>query len=218
MQLVRDHLRRSKSIRDSLQLLTFNSIIEATHLGSRANSILALARHIEAISSEWRQISDEAAAAMSELMKLVDSDNTNTVGSDEDISRHLIEAQAQSRTSLENLRKTAQFAATQAQHMHRATEQMRTQIDEVGAAATGSTAASAALKEWRAKQNTRDRNWRVVTASGSKNSTPRKWRGNFPSSTPPRWSAMSCTRPLAERLYQSRNTHFPAIGWSCSRT
>ena len=34
MQLVNEHLGKSKAVRDCLQLLTFNSIIEATHVGA----------------------------------------------------------------------------------------------------------------------------------------------------------------------------------------
>jgi hypothetical protein len=127
MTLVRDHLRKSKSARDCLQLLTFNSIIEATHLGSQANSILALARHIETISAEWRQITDQAALAMKELMKVAEPTNQWIKDFSEDGSRSLHEAQAQTRVSLENLRSTANFAATQAQHMRTASEQMRLQ-------------------------------------------------------------------------------------------
>ena len=60
MQLVREHLQRSKSIRDRLQLLTFNSIIEASRLGTQAAAILAIAQYIKGVSAEWGEITDRS--------------------------------------------------------------------------------------------------------------------------------------------------------------
>ena len=68
MQLVSEHLQRSKSVRDHLQLLTFNSIIEASRLGTQAAAILAIANCIKGISAEWGQITDQSGHAMQEVL------------------------------------------------------------------------------------------------------------------------------------------------------
>jgi hypothetical protein len=131
MKLMRGHLRKSKSIRDSLQLLTFNSIIEATHLGSQANAILAIARHVEAISAEWRNITDQAGLAMAELLKLVEPAQQFMRAFSEESAGGLAEAQLQTRSSLESLRGTATFAAAQAGQMREATDEMHKEIAAV---------------------------------------------------------------------------------------
>jgi hypothetical protein len=131
MKLMRGHLRKSKSIRDSLQLLTFNSIIEATHLGSQANAILAIARHVEAISAEWRNITDQAGLAMADLLKLVEPAQQFMRAFSEESTGGLAEAQLQTRSSLESLRGTATFAAAQARQMREATDEMHKEIAAV---------------------------------------------------------------------------------------
>jgi hypothetical protein len=140
MELVRAHLRKSKSIRDCLQLLTFNSIIEATHLGSQASAILAIARHIESISGEWRQITDQAEILMLELVKLVEPARQFMHVFSEESGREVAQAGLQTRASLESLRSTANFAAGQARRMREATEQMHREI--VAVRASGEVLAS----------------------------------------------------------------------------
>src|ERR1019366_6314342 len=66
MQLVSEHLQRSKSIGDRVRLLAFNSIIEASHLGTQANAILAISKSIKEASAEWNQITDQSGQAMQE--------------------------------------------------------------------------------------------------------------------------------------------------------
>lgn len=75
-QLARiERLERSKSIRDSLRLLTFNSIIEACRLGTQADAILAIAKWIKEVSAEWNQITDQSGYAMEEMMNKVKHTN-----------------------------------------------------------------------------------------------------------------------------------------------
>jgi len=75
MQLVTEHLQRSKSIHNHLRLLTFNSIIEATRLGTQAAAILAIANCIKGISVEWGKITDQSGQAMQEVLNLVKQTN-----------------------------------------------------------------------------------------------------------------------------------------------
>jgi hypothetical protein len=132
MQLVTEHVRRSKSVRQRLQLLTFNSIIEASHLGTQADVILTIARSIKAVSGEWSQITEQSGNAMQGILDLVKHTNELMEAFSEASNQRLREAQTQTRGSLDNLRNAATFAAGQAQEMKVATEKMQEKIANVG--------------------------------------------------------------------------------------
>jgi hypothetical protein len=132
MQLVREHLRRSKSVRSHLQLLTFNSIIEASHLGTQAAAILAIANCIKGISAEWGQITDQTGQAMQEVLNLEKQTNEAMGAFSEASNERLREAQVQTAAGLGNLRTAAAFAAGQAREMVTATEKMQAKTAEVG--------------------------------------------------------------------------------------
>ncbi len=132
MQLVSEHLQRSKSVRGHLQLLTFNSIIEASHLGTQAAAILAIANCIKGISAEWGQITDQTGQAMQEVLDLVKQTNEAMGAFSEASNERLREAQVQTKAGLDNLRTAAAFAASQAQEMEVATEKMQAKTTEVG--------------------------------------------------------------------------------------
>jgi hypothetical protein len=67
-RLVEEYLGRSRSVRDRMQLLNFNSMIEARNLGSRAAAVLEIARNISRISSAWGALTDRSGKAMAELL------------------------------------------------------------------------------------------------------------------------------------------------------
>jgi hypothetical protein len=73
MQLVNEHLERSKVVRDRLQLLMFNSIVEASHLGSQADGILEISTTIKRISATWGEITTGSEAATEEIRTLVEA-------------------------------------------------------------------------------------------------------------------------------------------------
>jgi hypothetical protein len=60
MQLVGEHLARSTEVRDRLRLITFNSIIEASHLGSEADAILEISQSIKRLAGVWSEITDRS--------------------------------------------------------------------------------------------------------------------------------------------------------------
>jgi hypothetical protein len=132
LQLVKEHQQRSNSVRDSLQLLTFNSIIEAGHIGTRANAILAIAKNIENVSTEWNEITAQSGLALQEILQLVERTNQLMEAFSEASSQALRDAQLHTRSSLENLRVTAVFAASQAQKMKVTTQDMQAHIGKVG--------------------------------------------------------------------------------------
>ena len=132
MQFVSEHVRRSKSVRDRLRLLSFNSIIEASHLGTKADAVLAIAKTIKEISAEWNQITDRSGRAMEEMQALMNQTNTMMEAFSESSNEKLREAQFQTRAGLENLRAAAAFAAKQSQEMEMITGKMRAKGAEVG--------------------------------------------------------------------------------------
>ena len=117
MQFVSEHVQRSKSVRERLRLLSFNSIIEASHLGAKADAVLAIAKTIQEISAEWSQVTDRSGHAMKEMQTLVDQTKTMMEAFSEASNERLREAQAQTRIGLENLRAAAAFAAEQSRKM-----------------------------------------------------------------------------------------------------
>lgn len=132
MQLASEHLQRSRAVRGHLQLLTFNSIIEASRLGTQAAAILAIAGSIKEISAEWGRITDRSGSTMDEVQTLVRQTNSmmETLAK---VSGHgLSEAQLQSRAGLDNLRHAAVLAARQAQAMNALTEKMQANSTDVG--------------------------------------------------------------------------------------
>ncbi len=135
MQLVREHVQRQQSVRDRLRLLAFNSIIEANHLGTKADAILAISKSIKGISATWSEITDQSAQALQEILALVEQSKGVTEAFSERSAETLQEAQLQTRTGLGELREASNFTAIRAREMTLATEQMQATIKRVAASA-----------------------------------------------------------------------------------
>jgi hypothetical protein len=131
-QLVGEHLQRSKSIRDRLRMLAFNSIIEASHLGIKADVILAISKSIKEVSASWSQVTDHSEQAMKEILILVKQTNHVMEAFSPAGNEKLREAQAQTRSGLDNLRNAAEFAGLQAHEMEAATAKMQARIAGIG--------------------------------------------------------------------------------------
>ncbi|MGA7558902.1 MAG: hypothetical protein WBW01_04440 [Terriglobales bacterium] len=132
MQLVSEHLQRSKSVRDRLQMLTLNSIVEASRLGARAATISAIAACIKDVSAQWNQITEQSGQAMQGILNLVKQTNEVMKAFSESSNQTLSAAQVQTRGCLDDLRAAASSAAGQAQGMKEVTEKMQAKIAEVG--------------------------------------------------------------------------------------
>jgi ElaB/YqjD/DUF883 family membrane-anchored ribosome-binding protein len=132
MQLVSEHLQRSKSIRDRLRLLAFNSIIEASHLGTQADAILAISKSIKEISASWSQITVHSEQVMQEILKLVEQTNQVMEAFSPASNERLREAQSQTASGLENLRSAAECTDQLAHKMKAAMEKMQAKISEIG--------------------------------------------------------------------------------------
>jgi hypothetical protein len=135
MQLIGEHREKSKAVRHRLRLLSFNSIIEASRLGAQAGAILAIARSIKEISAAWSGIADQSGDAMQQIQNLANQTDEVMEAFSEAGAETLRGAQAQTVTSLGNLRNAAAFAARQGQEMKAATEKMQSKsadLSEIG--------------------------------------------------------------------------------------
>lgn len=132
MQLVTEHVQRAESVRDRLRLLAFNSIVEASHLGTKADAILAISKSIKEVSTEWSEITDQSQRALQEILQLVKHTNQMMEAFSEASNQRLHEAQTQTGESLGNLRNAASFTASQANEMKIANQKMQAKITEIG--------------------------------------------------------------------------------------
>jgi hypothetical protein len=127
MQLVTEHLRRSQAVRSHLQLLTFNSIIEAGRLGEQAVVILAIAESIKGMSADWGSITRQTGQATKQITSLVGQTNEvmKTFAAARD--KRLNDAQAETLTGLGHLRDAVAVADRHAREMMLATGKMQTE-------------------------------------------------------------------------------------------
>jgi hypothetical protein len=132
MHLVSEHLDRSKSVKDRLQLLTFNSIIEASHLGTQADAILAISQSIKQISTAWSGITEQSGQAMGKILGLVERTNQVMQAFSEAGNQGLRAAQAQTRAGLISLRNEVAGAAQQAEQMKAATQNLQAMLAKAG--------------------------------------------------------------------------------------
>ena len=134
MQLVEEHLEQSRIVRDSLQLLTFNSIIEANRLGSKADTILEISQSIKRVSAEWSHITNRSAEAKMAILKLVEQaeDGMKMLTFEGDSRLH--EAQNEARIRLEELRAAVVCGGEKIAAVEAATVKLRTKIAAVSEA------------------------------------------------------------------------------------
>lgn len=136
VELVNVHLQRSQTIRARLQILMFNSLIEAQRLGGRGAVVSAIARLIKEVLGEWIAIGDQSRLALSEILGLVERTTALMEVFSEASSQKLREGQAQTRTALDSVRSAAAFVAKEATRMQSITENMHANLADVAATGT----------------------------------------------------------------------------------
>jgi hypothetical protein len=97
-------------VRDRLQLLMFNSIVEASHLGSQADGILEISTTIKRISATWGEITTGSEAATEEIRTLVEQSRTTLEAFSEASKEGLRAARSETMGSLGILREAAKCA------------------------------------------------------------------------------------------------------------
>jgi hypothetical protein len=133
--LVTLHLKRSQMIRARLQILMYNSLIEAQRLGGRGAVVAAIARLIKEVSEEWNAIGNQSQVALDEILGLVQRTTALMEVFSEASCQKLREDQSQTRVALDSVRSTAALLAGEAAQMQTITENMHTKL--AGVAATG---------------------------------------------------------------------------------
>jgi hypothetical protein len=128
MQLVSEHEAQSKNLRDQLQLLSFNSIIEARRLGSKASAILEISQSIKDISIAWSAITERSVATKEEILALVEQSQAGMSFFSDDSNDALRDAHTETSAGLERLRVSAAFADQQSLAIDAAIEQLKNRI------------------------------------------------------------------------------------------
>ncbi len=136
VDLVNVHLKRSQMVRDRLQILMFNSLIEAQRLGGRGAAVSAIAGLIEEKSEAWIVIGNQSQLALSEILGLVERTTALMKVFSEASCQKLREEQAQTRAALDSVRSTAAFVANEATQMQTITENMHANLADVAATGT----------------------------------------------------------------------------------
>jgi hypothetical protein len=133
MQLVSEHLARSKSVRDRLQLLMFNSIVEASHLGTQADGIMEISTSIKRISAVWAQITAKSEGATQEIGTLVEHSRSTLDSFSGGGYAGLREARSGTEEGLEILREAAHCADLRGREIEAAVKGLQARIVEIGA-------------------------------------------------------------------------------------
>lgn len=133
MHLVSEHLEESKLIRDRLQLLTFNSMVEANHLGARANTILEISHSVKRISIAWSEITNQSAQVKEEILGLVEQSKSGMEVFSGASGEALKAAQAETVAGLAKLRAAAESVAGQAEEIEASIATLQERIAAAGA-------------------------------------------------------------------------------------
>ena len=128
VELVNVHLKRSQAIRDRLQILMFNSLIEAQRLGGCGAVVSAIAGLIKEVSEEWNAIAQRSRLALNEILGLVERTNMLMEAFSEASSQQLRENQTQTNSTLHAVRDAAAFVAAEAGQMQSIAETMQTNL------------------------------------------------------------------------------------------
>ncbi|MGA7155362.1 MAG: hypothetical protein WBY53_00865 [Acidobacteriaceae bacterium] len=114
-ELVREELKSSESARSRLRMLTFNSVIEASSLGARADTICVIADGISEVSTEWSRIAQQSGDALQQILVLAEtaSAGMKTFSASGDARFSLTREAATN--ALAQLRAIASFAAVESE-------------------------------------------------------------------------------------------------------
>ncbi len=134
MQLVSEHLERSKTVRDRLQLLMFNSIIEASHLGTQADGILEISTTIKRISAAWGEITAKSEAVTGRIGTLVENSHATLESFSASSYAGLREKRAETRAGLDVLRQAAECAEVRGAAVENAVRGLQARITAISAA------------------------------------------------------------------------------------
>jgi flagellin-specific chaperone FliS len=135
MGLLGEHLKQSTVARDQLRLITFNAIIEASHLESDVDAILEISQSIKRLAEIWSELTERSRQAMGEILRLVETVQSGLRHFSEEGSKELRAAQAETRSGLERLRHGADEARSDAQEIESVAGSLQGRMVAIGATA-----------------------------------------------------------------------------------
>jgi hypothetical protein len=112
----------------------FNSIVEASHLGSQADGILEISTTIKRISATWGEITTGSESATEEIRTLVEQSRTTLEAFSEASKEGLRAARSETMGSLGILREAAKCADQRGREIQAATLGLQAKIAEIGSA------------------------------------------------------------------------------------
>jgi hypothetical protein len=130
--LVSEHQGRSQNVRHRLQLLRFNSLIKAYHMGRQGVVVSSIANLINEVSAEWNGITEKSGAALAEILSLVKTADEAMGVFSEASNRKLQENRSQTKSILDNVRGAAESVAEEASRMQVVTESMQSDLARFG--------------------------------------------------------------------------------------
>jgi hypothetical protein len=113
-RLIDDQVKNAAVTRQTLHLLSLNTIVEADRLGARANAILEIGSGISDLSLEWSRIADQSGQALQETSELVERIDVLMATFSETEGQQLHHARMHARAALQRLHAASEFAARQA--------------------------------------------------------------------------------------------------------
>ena len=134
MELVGKHQERSRLVRERLRVLSFNSIIEANHLGAWADAILEISRSIKRISIEWSEMTTQTESVIREVLRLASLAQEVAGSLSPESSAELKGAQTATKAGLDDLHAVAMSVGEGTGHIEEAVARMQSGIFATGAA------------------------------------------------------------------------------------
>lgn len=131
LALVNEHLTRAQEIRERLQLLMFNSLIEANRLKERGVVVASIANLIKVVSVEWDLVTDTSRSALTEMTALLEKTKEEMVVFSESTAEMLRDGQAKTRATLDDVRRAAVMVSKETEQMESVTGQMQISISEI---------------------------------------------------------------------------------------
>lgn len=132
LAMARDHLNRSLEARDRMQLLNFNSMIEARRLGDRATVVLEIARNISRVSSGWGELTERSGEAMESMLDTAGRAEESHRESSRTRKENLEAAWRESRASLAALNHAADVAGRNGTEVDAAVARLQREIAGLG--------------------------------------------------------------------------------------
>lgn len=130
-QLVTEELKTSEFARNRLRMLTFNSVIEASGLGSRADTICVIADGISEVSIEWTRIAQISGDVLRRILVLAEEANVGMRSFSADGDRGFLEMRDEAALALAQLHTMACFTARESEEIASLSNEIRAESQRI---------------------------------------------------------------------------------------